>query len=151
VQLQRDLIFIVTALFSILVWFLLSGWWLFSLGSWISSESDDECINSNFVYPAESIYFCYLACCQLKINTYITQGPPPQAYGNHLHQPPPPGAYATEYNVAQMQAPQGNFAPIAPGPGGLASAISNGLAANGFNDSYSTIGQYEILIIIKNN
>jgi hypothetical protein len=86
----------------------------------------------------------------LKINTYITQGPPPQAYGNHLHQPPPPGAYATEYNVAQMQAPQGNFAPIAPGPGGLASAISNGLAANGFNDSYSTIGQYALSKIIQN-
>lgn len=80
-----------------------------------------------------------MACSQLKINTYIAQAPP-QVYGNHLHQQPPPGAYATEYNVAPMQAPPANFAPIAPGPGGLASAISNGLAANGFNDSYSTIG-----------
>jgi hypothetical protein len=100
-------------------------------------------------YLSHRVHLCYLACLQLKINTYITQGPPPQAYGNHLHQPPPPGAYATEYNVAQMQAPQGNFAPIAPGPGGLASAISNGLAANGFNDSYSTIGQYALLKIIQ--
>ncbi|CAB3378282.1 Hypothetical predicted protein [Cloeon dipterum] len=67
----------------------------------------------------------------VKINTYVT-GPAAQTtYSNQ-----PPQAYAAEYNGA-IAAGSAGFAPIAPGPGGLASAISNGLAANGFNESYN--------------
>ncbi|XP_059472413.1 zinc finger CCHC domain-containing protein 24-like [Neocloeon triangulifer] len=68
---------------------------------------------------------------QLKINTYMGPPPPVPPYNNQ----PPPG-YPQEFN-GPMQAGSQSFAPIAPGPGGLASAISNGLAANGYNDNYS--------------
>jgi len=82
---------------------------------------------------------CVSAVFQLKVNTYIAQAPPAQIYNQQA-----PAGYPPEYN-GPIPAGPNSFAPIAPGPGGLASAISNGLAANGFNENYSNMGQFQLL------